>query len=65
MPVWFDRGVAAFDEGLLGEDGVAADCVDVEAVAAHFVWLCFDWLLGRWVDFDVYLLGLGVRSQAR
>ena len=44
---------------------MAAGCVDVEAVAAHFVWLCFDWLLGRWVDFDVYLLGLGGRSQAR
>lgn len=35
VPVRLDRGVAAFDEGLFGEHGVAADGVDVEAVAAH------------------------------
>ena len=32
-----DRGVLALDYGFGGEGGVAAGCVDVEAVAAHFV----------------------------
>ena len=36
VPVRLDRGVAAFDERLFGEDGVAADGVHVEAVTAHF-----------------------------
>jgi hypothetical protein len=36
VAVGLDGGVAAFDEGFGGEDGVAAGCVDVEAVAAHF-----------------------------